>query len=99
MLLEQLIQTGDLTNRFNRKDLAAALKLQLDNVIGDEELELDVLRLFKREQTIAIATAELAEEIGTTEVSLYLSDLAEILLEAVHLLASRTMQEKYGSLP
>ncbi|MCP3689896.1 MAG: bifunctional [glutamate--ammonia ligase]-adenylyl-L-tyrosine phosphorylase/[glutamate--ammonia-ligase] adenylyltransferase, partial [Gammaproteobacteria bacterium] len=96
MLLEQLIQASDLDNRFDRSVLASSLGLQLDNVMGDEELELDVLRLFKREQTIVIATAELAEEIGTTEVSLYLSELAEILLDAVHLLASRTMQKKYG---
>ncbi|MCP4490750.1 MAG: bifunctional [glutamate--ammonia ligase]-adenylyl-L-tyrosine phosphorylase/[glutamate--ammonia-ligase] adenylyltransferase [Gammaproteobacteria bacterium] len=96
MLLEQLIQTGDLGNRFNHKTLVASLKLQLDNVVDDEELELDVLRLFKREQTIVIATAELAEEISTTEVSRYLSELAEILLNAVYLLSSKTLQEKYG---
>ncbi len=96
MLLEQLIQNSDLGNQFDRTTLISSLQLQLDNVIGDEELELDVLRLFKREQTIAIATAELAEEIGTTEVSQYLSELAEILLDAVHLLARGTMQKKYG---
>ncbi len=96
MLLEQLIQTGDLSNRFDRKTLVASLKLQLNNVVDDDELELDVLRLFKREQTIVIATAELAEEISTTEVSLYLSELAEILLEAVYRLASKTLQDKYG---
>ena len=96
MLLEQLIQTGDLEHRFDRSTLAQHLQLQLDNVIDDTELELDVLRLFKREQTIVIATAELAEEISTIEVCQYLSELAEILLEAVYRLASKDIKAKYG---
>ena len=96
MLLEQLIQSGDLSQRFDRNHLTENLNLQLDNVIDDAELELDVLRLFKREQTIVIATAELAEEISTTEVSLYLCELAEILLEAVYRLASKALQQQYG---
>jgi len=96
MLLEQLIQTGNLEQRFDRESLVNNLALQLDNVIDDTELELDVLRLFKREQTIVIATAELAEEINTTEVSRYLCELAEILLEAVYLLACKALQLKYG---
>lgn len=96
MLLEQLIQTGDLDHRLDRKTLAQNLQLQLNNVVDDVELELDVLRLFKREQTIVIATAELAEEISTIETCQYLSELAEILLEAVYKLASKAIQEKYG---
>ena len=96
MLLEQLIQSGDLEDRFDRQKLAQSLQLQLDNIADDTELELDVLRLFKREQTIVIATAELAEEISTTEVSNYLSELAEILLEAVYQLARKTIDTQYG---
>ncbi len=96
MLIEQLIQTGNLAQRFDRMSLANNLALQLDNVIDDAELELDVLRLFKREQTIVIATAELAEEISTIEVSQYLCELAEILLEAVYHLASKALQQQYG---
>ncbi|MDH5355882.1 MAG: bifunctional [glutamate--ammonia ligase]-adenylyl-L-tyrosine phosphorylase/[glutamate--ammonia-ligase] adenylyltransferase, partial [Gammaproteobacteria bacterium] len=96
MLLEQLIQTGDLDHLFDRKTLAQNLQLQLDNVLDDTELELDVLRLFKREQTIVIATAELAEEISTLEACQHLSELAEILLEAVYQLASKSIKQKYG---
>ena len=96
MLLEQLIQTGDLTQRFDRTVLARSLAQQLDNVIDDTELELDVLRLFKREQTIVIATAELAEEINTAEVSQYLCELAEILLEAVYRLANKAIKQQFG---
>lgn len=96
MLLECLIQADDPAHRFNRKHLQKNLQVQLDNVGGDMELELDVLRLFKREQTIVIAIAELSEEIRTTEVCIYLSELAEIVLQAVYRLASKTMQQQYG---
>lgn len=96
MLLEHLIQAGSQEQRFDRSKLQQYLQTQLDNVLDDDELELDVLRLFKREQTIVIAIAELSEEISTTEVGLFLSELAEIVLQAVYHLASNKMQAKYG---
>ncbi len=96
MLLEHLIQADDPAHRFNRTHLQQNLQVQLDNVVDDTELELDVLRLFKREQTIVIAIAELSEEISTIEVCNYLSELAEIVLQAVYQLASKTMQQQYG---
>jgi len=96
MLLEHLIQAGDPSQRFDRTQLQQSLQLQLENVVDDTELELDVLRLFKRDQTIVIAIAELSEEIGTTEVGLYLSELAETVLQAVYKLASKTMRNQYG---
>ncbi|MDH5355788.1 MAG: bifunctional glutamine synthetase adenylyltransferase/deadenyltransferase, partial [Gammaproteobacteria bacterium] len=46
--------------------------------------------------TIVIATAELAEEISTLEACQHLSELAEILLEAVYQLASKSIKQKYG---
>ena len=96
MLLEHLIQAGNPEQRFDQSTLQQTLQTQLDNVLDDDELELDVLRLFKREQTIVIAVAELSEEIGTTDVGLYLSQLAEIVLQAVYRLASNKMQAQYG---
>ncbi len=96
MLLEQLIHGGKLDDRFDRRVLENNLHQQLENVADDTELELDVLRLFKREQTIVIATAELAEEISTIEVSRYLSELAEILLDAVYQLARKAIENQYG---
>jgi len=95
MLLENLIQPGDQL-RFNKSNLLQRLQLQLANVEGDTELELDNLRLFKREQTLVIASAELAQEIDATEVSHYLCDLAEVVLESVYQLASKALQQQYG---
>ena len=56
MLLEYLIQPNNNKDKFDREQIANGLHIQLDNVAGDTELELDSLRLFKREQTIVMPT-------------------------------------------
>jgi len=96
MLLENLIHSGD-EQRFDKSVLHQRLQQQLSNIEGDTELELDSLRLFKREQTLVIASAELAQEIDASQASHYLCDLAEVVLEAVFRLASKTMQKQYGT--
>ena len=96
MLLEPLLYPGSLEQRFERKRLQAELTVQLNNVAQDVELELDVLRQFKRAQTLVIASAEMSAEISALQVSRYLSELAEILLQAVYRLAWREMIEQYG---
>ncbi len=95
MLLENLIQRPD-RGRFDRAGLESRLQLQLANVEGDPELEIDSLRLFKREQTLVIAGAELAGEIDAVEVGYYLSDLAEIVLAAVLGLARKDLEARHG---
>ena len=96
LLLEALLYPGHLQDRFNIEILKQELKIQLGNVAGDIELELDVLRQFKRAQTIVIATAEIAEEIDTSQVSHYLSDLAEIILQSVYELSRKEISAAYG---
>jgi len=95
-LLESLLYPGKLSDRFDKRSLTEELSVQLKNVRGDEEMELDILRQFKRMQTIVIATAELAVEISTDEVSHYLSELAEILLDAIHDLSWQQLVSQYG---
>ena len=95
MLIENLIQSGD-QQRFDKTVLLRRLQQQLATIEGDTELELDSLRLFKREQTLVIACAELAQEIDSTQVSHYLCDLAEVVLEAVYQLASKALRQQYG---
>ena len=96
MLLENLIHSGD-ERRFDKPALHQRLQQQLANIEGDTELELDSLRLFKREQTLVIASAELTREIDARQVSHYLCDLAEVVLEAVYRLASKALQQQYGT--
>ena len=96
MLLESLLFPGQLEDRFDKLKLQQELHIQLQNVSNDEELELDILRQFKRAQTIVIATAEIAGEIDTTKVSYYLSELAEILLQSVYELSLSKLVKQYG---
>ena len=95
ILLENLIHPGD-QKRFDKLGLQQRLQTQLDNIEGDTELELDSLRLFKREQTLVIASAELAQEIDAIQVCHYLCDLAEVVLDAVYRLASKALRQQYG---
>jgi glutamate-ammonia-ligase adenylyltransferase len=96
MLLENLIHSGDL-DRFDKSILLQRLQQQLATIAGDTELELDSLRLFKREQTLVIASAELTQEIDADQVSHYLCDLAEVVLEAVYQLAQHSLEQQYGA--
>ena len=59
---------GSAGGEIQSDQLKTSLAVQLKNVEGDEEMELDVLRQFKRAQTITIATSR-AGEITTLQVS------------------------------
>ncbi len=96
MLLETLLYPGEATYRFDRQQLERSLQRQLDNVQGDTEMELDVLRQFKRAQTLVVASAELGGEIDAMAAAGYLSDLAEMLLQAVYRLALDELAQLHG---
>ncbi len=96
-LLEHLLYPAQLSDRFDQTSLQQELQIQLQNVSGDAEMELDVLRQFKRTQTIEIATAEIADQIDTRQVSVYLSELAQILLQAIYALSWEELTTQYGS--
>ncbi len=96
MLLETLLYPGDLQQRFDLDQWQNELSIQLNNVKQDVELELDVLRQFKRAQTLVIASAEMTGEIDASQVSHYLSELAAILLQAVYRLAWSELSAQYG---
>jgi glutamate-ammonia-ligase adenylyltransferase len=96
MLLESILYPDALDQRFDHARLQTELDIQLNNVARDVEMELDVLRQFKRAQTLVIASAEISAEISALQVSHYLSELAEILLQAVYRLAWREMVEPHG---
>ena len=95
MLLESLLQPAG-HQGFDQPELRQRLQRQLASVTGDTELELDILRLFKREQTLVIAAAELAREIDAMQASRYLSELAEAVLESALVLAEQALQAQYG---
>ena len=96
-LLEHILYPVQPAERFDQTGLQQELQIQLQNVSGDTEMELDILRQFKRTQTIEIATAEIAGQIDTRQVSLYLSELAQILLQSIYALSWDELTAQYGS--
>ncbi len=97
ILLESLLFPEPLSERFERDRLQHELALQLNNVAGDAELELDFLRQFKRTQTLVIAQAEIDQQIDAPEASRHLTELAEILLQAVYELSWQQLTKRYGA--
>lgn len=96
ILLESVL-IAEKDDVFNKKDLENLLSKELKQVEGDVELELDVLRVFKRQQLCFIALQELDEKIEPLTASAYLSELAEIMLQVSFNLNLPLLKAQYGS--
>lgn len=81
---------------FDKQMLTNLLRQELKQVAGDVELELDVLRVFKRQQLFYIAVQEIEHKIDALTASYYLSELASIMLQLSYELNFKTMLEQYG---
>ena len=81
---------------FKKSDLIRALNRELEHVGGDVELELDVLRVFKRQQMFQIALKEIEGKIPALEASRYLSELAAVMLQASYELNWTVLVKNYG---
>lgn len=67
---------------FEQQELKLLLTIKLSQVAGDVEMELDVMRVFKRHITFQIAVKELSGEITALESAHFLSNLADVMLQA-----------------
>ncbi len=95
ILLESVLIT-DSSDVYDKEGLSYLLGQELKQVAGDLELELDVLRVFKRQQLFQIALQEIEGRIEALEASAYLSDLAEIVLQASYELNLAALERQYG---
>ncbi len=95
ILLESVLIT-DSFDKFDKGYLSSQLKQELKQVSGDTELELDVLRVFKRQQLFHIAIQEIEGLIKPLEASAYLSELAEIMLQESYELNLALLIDQYG---
>ncbi len=82
---------------FEKAVVLALLIKELAQVKGDVELELDVLRVFKRQQLCYIALQELDGKIEPLTASLYLSELAEIILQVSFNMNLSLLLRQYGT--
>lgn len=86
--LYEPLQAGDL-----KSELQQAL-LRADE--SDEEELLDTLRTFKQTNELRVAAALLAERLNISQVSRYLTQLAEVILQSSLDLCWNLLRLKYG---
>ncbi len=93
LLLDELL--GDRLQ--NQKQLQHILKQRLSQVPDDDlELQMDVLRHFKRAQVVQIAADELSGQLEVARVSDDLSVLADTLLDQILKLAWQHLKKRHG---
>ncbi len=99
-LLDELLDPRTLYAPLSRDRLAAELQRRLAAVDeADEEAVFNVLRYFKQAQVLRVAAADLTGAIPTRIVSDYLTEIAEVVLDRVLVLAWRQVTAKYGPPP
>ena len=99
-LLDELLDPCTLYAPLTRDRLEAELQRRLAAVDeADEEAVFNALRHFKQAQVLRVAAADLSGAIPTRIVSDYLTEIAEVVLNRVLVLAWRQVTAKYGPPP
>jgi len=96
VLLDELLDPRSLYQIPTSIKLKNELDDLLQRVAGDEELQIERLRKFKQAQVLKIAAIDIAGVLDVFEVSEQLTNIAEVLLDKVMLLAWDWMLAKYG---
>jgi glutamate-ammonia-ligase adenylyltransferase len=84
LLLDELLDPRSLYQPPDRLELEADLKQRLAH-IDDDDLEqaMDVMRQFKQASVLRVAAADVVEAVPLMQVSNFLTDIAEVILECV----------------
>jgi len=99
VLLDELLDARILYATPDREALAIALRAQLDELAGDPERQMEVLRHFKQAQVIHLAAQDLGGTLALETLSDHLSDLACILLAEVLRLAWESLRTRHRADP
>lgn len=100
LLLDELLDSRTLYAPLSREDLEAELEKRLA-AIDHEDLEQQMieLRQFKQAQVLRVAAADIMGAIPIMVVSDYLTEIAEVILNQVMMLAWGRLSRKYGVPP
>jgi glutamate-ammonia-ligase adenylyltransferase len=97
LLLDELLNPNKLYEPLIKSELASELRHKLREVdIADIEAQILELRHFQQVYVLRVAAADITGAIPLITVSDYLSDIAEVLLEATVSLAWRAAWGRYG---
>ncbi|MEN8214140.1 MAG: bifunctional [glutamate--ammonia ligase]-adenylyl-L-tyrosine phosphorylase/[glutamate--ammonia-ligase] adenylyltransferase [Pseudomonadota bacterium] len=97
LLLDQLIDHRLLYQPLSRDALSDELSHMLQRVDGDLEQEMEILRHFVATNRLRVAAADIANIIPLMVVSDYLSEIAEVTLDAALKIAWRDLSERHGT--
>lgn len=97
LLLDQLIDPRLLYQPLSRSDLGEELDIMLQRVQGDLEQEMEILRHFVATNRLRVAAADISNIIPLMVVSDYLSEIAEVTLDAALKIAWRDLSDRHGA--
>ncbi len=97
LLLDDLLNPANLYQPLDRNLLRQTLERHLARVpSGDTEQQLDALRHFQQSNVLRVAAADISGVMPLMVVSDHLTELAEVLLDRVRLLAWDNLCDRYG---
>jgi glutamate-ammonia-ligase adenylyltransferase len=97
LLLDELLNPNKLYEPLIKSELASELRQKLSTVdINDIESQILELRHFQQVYVLRVAAADITGSILLITVSDYLSDIAEVILEAATRLAWQAISSKSG---
>ena len=100
LLLDELLNPNKLYEPLIKSELASELQQHLSSVdIADIEAQILELRHFQQVYVLRVAAADITGAVPLITVSDYLSDIAEVVLEAATRLAWRAISSKKGLPP
>ncbi len=98
VLLDELLDPRTLYRPPRRDEIQQELQQKLaDSDPEDIEQQMEMLRVFKQVNVLRVAASDVTDVLPLMKVSDHLSDIAEILLEAVVAQCWQDLAKKYGT--
>ncbi|MDZ4262237.1 MAG: bifunctional [glutamate--ammonia ligase]-adenylyl-L-tyrosine phosphorylase/[glutamate--ammonia-ligase] adenylyltransferase [Pseudomonadota bacterium] len=96
LLLDELLDPRTLYSPPTRADLEAELQQMLDHVGDDQEQQMELLRRFKLTNVLRVAATDVMEVYPLMVISDHLTEVAEVVVNAVVRLAYAYLVAKHG---
>ncbi len=97
VLLDELLHPAGLYAPATRAVLEAELQDRLQHIAQDDlEAQMDVLREFRHGHLLRVAAADIGPGVAPEQVGRHLADIAEVVLQQVHVLAYQALVQRHG---
>ena len=96
LLLDELLDPRSLYSTPTRADLEAELQQLLDHAAEDQEQQMEALRRFKLTNVLRVAASDVMEVYPLMVISDHLTEVAEVVVNAVVRLAYGHLVAKHG---